>query len=161
MQTRCVEESPSQQQLEYWQQHMQHVSSWARAAIISDGQTNSWHWFDLSICTAEYGETATADCAEETVEPLEYYAKLLNVYAVHRPEYQLFTIKPGKLKVGEDWSRLLRAHATKFLHIWLFERTLCMLNVLISTVFLAFCSFAGVFGQTSQQRASLCKTVFF
>lgn len=40
------------------------------------------------------------DCAEETVEPLEYYAKLLNVYAVHSSDYQLFTIKPGKLKVG-------------------------------------------------------------
>lgn len=40
------------------------------------------------------------DFVEETAEPLEYYAKLLNVYAVHRPEYQLFTVKPGKLKVG-------------------------------------------------------------
>lgn len=53
-------ENPSQQQLDYWQQHMKHVSSWARAAIISDGQTNTWHWFDLSICTAEYRVTAMA-----------------------------------------------------------------------------------------------------
>lgn len=34
------------------------------------------------------------------MEPLEHYGELLNVYAVRRPEYQLFTIKPGKLKVG-------------------------------------------------------------
>ena len=71
MQTRCDgggglegggggEGDPRQQQLDYWQQHMQHVSSWARAAIISDGQTNTWHWFDLSICTAERGVTAMA-----------------------------------------------------------------------------------------------------
>lgn len=51
--TRCDEENPSQQQLEYWQQHMQNVSSWARGAIISDRQTNTWHWFDLSICRPE------------------------------------------------------------------------------------------------------------
>lgn len=51
--TRCDEKNPSQQQLEYWQQHMQHVSSWASGAIISDKQTNTWHWFDLSICTLE------------------------------------------------------------------------------------------------------------
>lgn len=51
--SRCDEENPSQQQLEYWQQHMQNVSSWARGAIISDRQTNTWHWFDLSICTPE------------------------------------------------------------------------------------------------------------
>lgn len=37
---------------------------------------------------------------EETAELPEYYTKLLNVYAVHSPEYQLFTIKPGKLEVG-------------------------------------------------------------
>lgn len=32
----------------------------------------------------------------KTEEPLQYYAKLLNVYAVHRFEDQLFTIKRWK-----------------------------------------------------------------
>lgn len=74
---------------------MQHVSSRARAAIISDGQTNTWHWFDLSICRAECRVT-TAAGQSKTEEPLQYYARLLNVYAVHRFEYQLFTIKRWK-----------------------------------------------------------------
>lgn len=74
---------------------MQHVSSRARAAIISDGQTNTWHWFDLSICRAECRVT-TAAGQSKTEEPLQYYARLLNMYAVHRFEYQLFTIKRWK-----------------------------------------------------------------
>lgn len=40
--TRCEQGKSSQQQLYYWQRHMQHVSSSART-ITSDGQTNTWH----------------------------------------------------------------------------------------------------------------------
>lgn len=66
--TRCDEENPSQQQLEYWQQHMQHVSSWASGAIISDRQTNTWHWFDLSICTLEWEDCRRNHRATEILQ---------------------------------------------------------------------------------------------
>lgn len=56
------------------------------------------------------------DCAEGTVESLEYYGKLLNVYAVQRPDYQLFTIKPGKMKVVG-----IIVVCVQLLLIWLFK----------------------------------------
>lgn len=53
---------------------MQHVSLCASGVIISVMQTNTWHYFDLSICTLECGNGRTA---EETVVPLKYYSELL------------------------------------------------------------------------------------
>lgn len=121
MWTRCDGGELCQQQLDYWQQHMQHVSSWARAAIISDGQTNTWHWFDLSICTAAYRETTEAGLCKRNCAATGILCLIIKRVCSSQALISIIYHKTCETEGGGAWSCLPYAHADNFMHIELFE----------------------------------------